>query len=68
MRGKQAASGPSDTPSRYAAIIERVFKRHHQPGLTEFEFTREEFAEVAKELGIALPKNLGDAIYSFRAG
>lgn len=29
-------------------------------------FGREEFEDIAKELGIKLPKNLGDIIYSFR--
>ncbi|MFN3715963.1 MAG: hypothetical protein ACK4R8_04450 [Thiobacillus sp.] len=33
---------------------------------TEFEFTRDEFVAIAETLGITLPKNVGDVIYSFR--
>ncbi|MGH9407810.1 MAG: endonuclease [Terriglobia bacterium] len=53
-------------PNRYSVIIKEIFDRHYKKGLTQFEFTREEFAEIARELNIALPKNLGDTIYSFR--
>ena len=31
-----------------------------------FEFTRDEFAGIAVELDVNLPKNVGDLIYSFR--
>ena len=52
--------------NRYAAIIGTIFERHYSEGDTEFEFSRSEFVEVAVALGVELPKNLGDAIYSFR--
>jgi hypothetical protein len=52
--------------NRYAAIIERIFKARFKPGLTELEFEREEMVRIARQLRIALPKNLGDLIYSFR--
>lgn len=52
--------------NRYEVLIERIFFNHWQSGLTEFEFERTELEVVAKELGIELPKNLGDIIYSFR--
>ncbi|GAC1446387.1 MAG: hypothetical protein NVSMB56_04590 [Pyrinomonadaceae bacterium] len=52
--------------NRYAQIIERVFHNHYTPDSKTVRFTREEFVAVAKELGINLPKNLGDIIYSFR--
>jgi hypothetical protein len=52
--------------NRYSAIIGRIFKNHYKPGMTQFEFPRDEFAGIAKSLGIDLPKNLGDTIYSFR--
>jgi hypothetical protein len=60
---------PSETkkkPNRYSAIIGRIFKNHFRAGKTQFEFSRDEFVEIARSLGIALPKNLGDTIYSFR--
>jgi hypothetical protein len=53
-------------PNRYSAIIATIFKNHYKPGMTEFAFSRDEFVEIASSLGIDLPKNLGDAIYSFR--
>lgn len=59
-------SNGSKSPNRYAAIIERVFHNHYLPGVDSFEFTREELAAVASELGLQLPKNPGDLIYSFR--
>lgn len=52
--------------TRYAAIIERIFKSRFKPGLTELEFEREEMVAIARQLRIALPKNLGDLVYSFR--
>ena len=52
--------------NRYQAIIERVFFDHYAIKATEFEFTRDEFVEIADSLQIVLPKNVGDVIYSFR--
>ncbi|MHC1725665.1 MAG: endonuclease [Syntrophobacteraceae bacterium] len=52
--------------NRYQKIIERVFFSHYVEGGEEFLFEREELIGIASELGIALPKNLGDIIYSFR--
>ncbi len=56
----------SKKPNRYSAIIVTIFKNHYKPGKTHFEFSRDEFVEIASSLGIDLPKNLGDTIYSFR--
>ena len=53
-------------PNRYAKILEAIFKKHFKKGATEIEFERTEFSQVADELGIILPKNLGDVLYSFR--
>jgi hypothetical protein len=52
--------------NRYEAIIEKIFKRHHVDGKKRLPFDREEIETAASELRIALPKNLGDVIYSFR--
>lgn len=51
---------------RYSAIIDKVFSAHFVLGCKEFEFTREEFENIAEQLAIKLPKNLGDVLYSFR--
>lgn len=53
-------------PNRYQAIITRVFFDNYTAPAVEFEFTREEFVDIAKSLEIALPKNVGDVVYSFR--
>lgn len=52
--------------NRYEQIIERIFLAHYQRGSSEVSFDREEIPAVAKRLGIQIPKNLGDLIYSFR--
>jgi hypothetical protein len=52
--------------NRYAQIIERIFFAHYEEGATEVWFEREEIVQAAEELGIKLPKNLGDIVYSFR--
>jgi hypothetical protein len=52
--------------NRYAAILESVFFQHYRRGVTEFTFDREEIEQSAKSIGIKLPKNLGDLLYSFR--
>ena len=53
-------------PNRYNAIILRLFEDHYTEGLREFEFTRDEFENIAKILDIKVPKNVGDIIYNFR--
>lgn len=53
-------------PNRYTKILEAVFAKHFKKGMTEIEFERTEISQVADKLGITLPKNLGDVLYSFR--
>jgi hypothetical protein len=50
----------------YSSIIERIFKSKFKPGSRQVDFERADIARCAQELGIELPKNLGDLIYSFR--
>lgn len=52
--------------NRYAQIIESIFFSKFKKGNTEIIFKREDIEINAKKLGITLPKNLGDLIYSFR--
>ena len=52
--------------NRYDHLIEKVFFQNFKKGARVVEFDREEFAPIAKELKITLPKNLGDIIYSYR--
>lgn len=52
--------------NRYAELIGDIFSSKYQAGDTEIPFERKELVEKAKELGIDLPLNLGDIVYSFR--
>lgn len=52
--------------NRYSALIEDIFFKHYSEGDAELLFFREELETSATKLGIKLPKNLGDVIYSFR--
>ena len=52
--------------NRYTQLIERIFEKYYVKGASEVPFRREDLVETAKELGIKLPKNLGDVICSFR--
>lgn len=59
------ASAPKKS-SRYAEIVAEIFRKRYRHGDTRIPFGRDEFATVANEKAIELPKNLGDAIYSFK--
>lgn len=50
----------------YARLIETIFRRHYQEGDEVVRFTREELVSTAAELGVKLPKNLGDVVYAFK--
>lgn len=52
--------------NRYSKIIEQIFFKHYLPGAIELSFGRDEIEEQAALAGIALPKNIGDVVYSFR--
>lgn len=60
------SKAPGRKPNRYQVLIARVFADHYKSGLSEFEFTRDEIIAIATTLGIQLPKNIGDVVYSFR--
>ncbi len=47
-------------------IIERLFLKSYSEGLFEIPFSREDFSQMAEQLDVKIPKNLGDIIYSFR--
>lgn len=52
--------------NRYSQIIERIFQEHYTEGAQTVEFERDEITVAASALGIKLPKNMGDVVYSFR--
>ena len=45
---------------------EHIFFSRYKEGNTSIEFAREDLVSSAQEMGIELPKNLGDVVYSFR--
>ncbi len=51
--------------NRYSQLIETIFLSHYREGIDAIAFDRAEIAAAASELGIDLPKNLGDVLYSF---
>ena len=52
--------------NRYSQIIERIFLEKYKSQMTELAFSREDIVRIARKVGVTLPKNLGDVIYSFR--
>lgn len=52
--------------NRYHALLEKVFFDLYSAGKTELSWARRDFEHAAVALGVALPKNLGDVIYSIR--
>ena len=52
--------------NRYLDIIKWVFRRNFGEGSPEVSFPRTQLAEAARDLGLEVPKNLGDIIYSIR--
>ncbi|MEM5371013.1 hypothetical protein V4C53_33940 [Paraburkholderia azotifigens] len=52
--------------NRYRALIEKIFFDHYKNGATSIDFKRDDLKGAAIALGIVLPENLGDVIYSIR--
>lgn len=50
----------------YESIIEHIFAKNFKKGHVEFRFERAEISEAAIALGIEVPMNLGDVIYTYR--
>lgn len=55
-----------NSTARYPAIIEHIFSSRYKDGDTDVPFERDDIVEAADALGIELPKNLGDVVYSLR--
>lgn len=50
----------------YISIIESIFFQKYNEGDTQVEFLRTDIESTAQSLGVKIPKNLGDLIYSFK--
>ena len=57
---------PAARGDRYGKLIEHVFATRYVKGASEVAFDREDIERAAATLGIKLPKNIGDVVYSFR--
>ncbi len=57
---------PPKKPNRYTQLLGAIFAKHYTEGKEKISFERAELSQAASELGIVLPKNLGDILYSFR--
>jgi len=51
---------------KYSLIIEDIFSKRYRKGMREIDFKREDIIQSAKDLGISIPANVGDVLYSFR--
>ncbi|MDB5470420.1 MAG: hypothetical protein JWR84_1980 [Caulobacter sp.] len=61
---------PAAETNRYKALVEHIFFDEaygaYGPSKIDLPFAREDLERAAAELGLKLPKNLGDVIYSIR--
>jgi SAM-dependent methyltransferase len=62
----QIAMGRNMADSAYSRIIGSIFQERYAKGVKEVEFDWEDISSHAEKLGISVPKNLGDVVYSFR--
>ena len=67
MSDAASADGVKETKGQmYSALIERLFLQRWQAGHRQVDFHRGDIEVEAAALGVKLPKNLGDLVYSFR--
>ncbi len=66
MMARNSRAGGSDVVRLYAPIISKLFLNNYVEDAAELPFTRSEIVAIAANLGIPLPKNLGDVLYAFR--
>lgn len=50
----------------YNSIIKRIFLDRYRPGDIDGGFVREDLVDAATSLGVPVPRNLGDVLYTFR--
>ncbi|MDT8303319.1 MAG: hypothetical protein RQ760_17710 [Sedimentisphaerales bacterium] len=56
----------ANNANRYSQLIEDIFFQKYKDGDAKVNFKRIDLEKAAEKLGIKLPKNLGDVIYSFK--
>lgn len=52
--------------NRYSQLVGKIFTDRYQPGDVAVNFSRADIELASIELGVSLPKNIGDVLYSFR--
>lgn len=52
--------------NRYHMLIEKIFFDRYYADATEIRWAREDLETAATDLGLELPKNLGDVVYAIR--
>ncbi len=57
---------PPPKLNRYSQIAERIFFDRYIQGATRVDFERGDIISTAESLGMKIPKNVGDLVYSFR--
>ena len=57
---------PTKKVTQYRQIIEPIFLANYRDGDREFTFLRQEISDTATALGIKIPSNVGDVVYTFR--
>ena len=60
------AKDAAEETNRYKRLLEAIFFDHWREDALEFEFASKELIPSAEKLGITLPSNLGDVVYSVR--
>ena len=57
---------PPTRPNIYKAILVKIFVDRYRHGVSEIPFVRQDLIDAATALGVPLPRNLGDIVYSNR--
>lgn len=52
----------------YVQLMQKLFERHSAETKHEFDWDRKELTEIAADLNLKVPKNIGDTIYAIRYG
>jgi hypothetical protein len=58
--------GGNEIMTAYGRIVESIFQEKYSKGDQQVEFDRNDISSHAQKLGVALPKNIGNVVYSFR--
>ncbi|MYK84091.1 MAG: endonuclease, partial [Gammaproteobacteria bacterium] len=66
MSEKTTTSAGKSKSNRYKTLIDKIFLDRYADGAVEVPFERSDIEDAARDLGIPLPKNIGDLVYSFR--